>query len=437
MSPRYASCFIHPAMTAQAQREGALPRRGYLGFTVEARPPVQPALVEARERWIVAELAPHITELALGDDILELNGHPLPSLAELRARAAAVLPGQTCSIKARRGEQTIQATLLAQPMPAETLEHGEVILGEVAWPWLRQLHRLRAIWTYPTQQATTGAVWLLPSAAWISQESPLEPADPTRKLVSALTSAGLATLRVDRASLGDSEGPTITDLDFAAELSMGHAARDYFFKHTQGLKRGIFGRSLGGMLAPLVGDRPEFDTIAVWGTSSLNWHEASLESAAYQRRLRGQSEASLDQALRLQERLARLVYVDGLRPEQARLAHPELRSVALTEFADHKVHDRVWTFFSQLQTHDLKAAWARVTAQVLAVHAEYDIIVPEVALRRLAAIPSSASRFCSFPGVDHFFHQRASLAEAVAEPWGGTFSLAAAQLLIDFFRHAE
>jgi uncharacterized protein len=418
-------------MASNGPIEPALPRRGYLGFTVEARP--EPDHPGERERWIVAELAPHVRELALGDDVLELDGHPLASLAEVRARAAAVPPGSHCSVLVRRGAHTVLTELLAQPMPLETLEHGEVKLGEVPWPWAGQVQRLRAIWTYPVHTAPTHAVWLLPSAAWISQESPLDPNDPTLKLVDAMTSAGLVTLRVERSSLGDSEGPAVNDLDFAAELSMGRAVRRYFLEHTPGLKRGIFGRSMGGMLAPLLGYGPELDKIAVWGTSSLNWHEASLESFEHQRRLRGQSGAALEKAKALHERLQRLVYIEGLSPRQARTDHPELANVALTEFGDERVYDRVWTFFSQLQTHDVARAWAQISAQVLAIHAEYDIIVPQIALRRLAAIPRSKSQFSSFARVDHFFHERSSIAEAVEKPWGGVFSAAAAQLVTDFF----
>ena len=38
------------------------------------------------------------------------------------------------------------------------------------------------------------------------------------------------------------------------------------------------------------------------------------------------------------------------------------------------------------------------------------------------------------PGLDHHMHERVSLEGALREPWGGTFSPAAARMLVDFFR---
>src|SRR5690606_13282855 len=144
----------------------------------------------------------------------------------------------------------------------------------------------------------------------ISQETPLDTWDPTYQLVEALTAAGLATLRVDRSGLGDSEGPPCTDLDLEQELSMWETARAAFLASPQ-VSRGrhfIYGRSLGGILAPLVAQDQPFAGIAVWGTTAGGWHEASLASAAYQYRLRGVRGAELvhDRTARFFQHLAHM-----------------------------------------------------------------------------------------------------------------------------------
>ena len=417
-----------------------LPRRGYLGFGVDAQPASSDLLHEGKERWIVSELADKTASgdagLELGDDLIALNDVRILSLAELRAQAAAVAPGQSCEAQVLRNGLLVRVLLTASAMPLETLTTGTVELDTVPWLVEGRTVRLRAIWTHPshaTYPSPKAAVWLLPSAAWITQENPLDPQDPTFQLIDHLTSQGVATLRIDRSGLGDSEGPHPSTLDFDAELSLLSAGRAYFLSRTQHTRRCLYGRSLGGILAPLLAQHQPFDAIAVWGTSSLNWHEASLESVEHQRRLRGLSGSALEQALHAVEQLQRLVYIDGLSPDEARRLHPELSSVSPDEYRAELVYDRTVTFFQQLQKQELAAAWAKVSGEVLAVHAEYDIVVPQAALLRLVSTVGTNARFHSLLGVDHFMHQRSSLSEAVNVPWGGTFAAPAARLLGSFF----
>jgi uncharacterized protein len=420
-----------------------LPRRGYLGFAVDARPAPAELRHEGPERWIVSEIQPPEHDeprdealgrkLKLGDDVLAINGERIISLAHLRTKAAAVAAGSTCTIKVLREGAALDVNLASRPMPLEMLSAGVVELDHVLWSTGNEVVRLRAIWTRPAQLPTRAVVWLLPSAAWITQESPLDPLDPTFQLIDSLSSNGAATLRIDRAGLGDSEGTHASQLDFKAEMSMWEAGRRYFIERTCGTRRCLFGRSLGGILAPLVARGQAIDAICVWGTSSLNWHEASLESVEHQRSLRGASGDTLIETLRGVEQLQRLVYLDGLSPAAARRLHPELEAVAAEEYCGELVYDRIHTFFNQLQKADLNGAWQDFRAELLAVHAEYDIVVPERALRRLVKEASGPSRFISVPGVDHFMHERSSIDDAVRHPWGGEFSSRSAQLLCDFF----
>lgn len=434
------------AMSDRAPNSHPLPRRGYLGFGVDAVPAPLELSHEGEERWIISEVdssglgdtsRPIDHQLKVGDDLIVINGERIPSLARLRAIAASVTPHSACSVRVLRGGESLELTLTAQTMPIERLSDGRVELGQVDWAYQGENFRLRAIWTHPNNQLTKAAVWLLPSAAWITQESPLDPLDPTFQLIDHLTAHGISTLRIDRSGLGDSEGPHASTLDFDAELSMWEAGCRYFIAGTKGVRRCLFGRSLGGILAPLIARKQPIDAIAVWGTSSLNWHEASLESVRYQRMLKGQSGAALERAVHSIEQLQRLIYLDGLSPAAARIAHPELAQISASEYQGALAYGRNYLFFHQLQQQDLRAAWSHFRGDLLAVHAQYDIVVPEMALRRLAQSASGRSQFVSLQGVDHFMHERTSLAEAIAVPWGGQFSREAERDLTAFFSSTE
>ncbi len=414
-----------------------LPRRGYLGFAVDARPAPAELADQRPERWIVSELTPGFSasesDLRLGDDLLCIDDVPVMSLAHLRSLAAAVDPGRGCRVRVLRGSETMEFALTAAEMPLEKLSLGRVELAEVPWTYQGEHLRLRAVWTHPVG-ASRAAVWLLPSAAWITQEVPLDADDPTFQLIDRLTGEGLSTLRVDRSGLGDSEGPHPRELDFAAEMSMWEAARTHFFERTQGARRCLFGRSLGGYLAPLLAREQPFAAVCVWGTSSRSWHEGMLQSVEHQRRLAGQDGAPLAQGLALVERLQRLVFLEGLSPAQARKREPQLAQVSPQEYHGELVYDRTARFFQQLQTYDIARAWAAVQADVLAIAAELDIIVPAAALEELVSRIGPRGRFACLPGVDHFMHNRSSLEEAVRTPWGGAFSEKAALMILEFFR---
>jgi len=417
----------------------ALRRRSYLGFEVTAEGP------DDAPRWIVSEIdvgSPAAEAgLLLGDEVTSLAGTRLESLAALRRRAATLGPGERAELSLRRGSTLLSLALEPSPMPPEPLKTGRVVLDEVPWaaPGLGTI-RLRAIWTIPEGAGPNGvgphpAVWILPGAAWISQETPLDTWDPTYQLVEALTAAGLATLRVDRSGLGDSEGPPCTDLDLEQELSMWETARAAFLASPR-VSRGrhfIYGRSLGGILAPLVAQDQPFAGIAVWGTTAGGWHEASLASAAYQYRLRGVRGAELEHILERIAALQSLVYLEGLTPAEAYARAPELADVMPEAFRGELVHDRTARFFQQLAHMDVAAAWSRVRCPVLAVHAEYDTLTQAEDLQRIVELCGGGGRFVELAGVDHFMHARQSLEEAVRVPWGGEFDPEAARLLKDFF----
>jgi uncharacterized protein len=413
---------------------GSLARRGHLGFSVDATPSSAAQAEEGPERWVVSQVheGARLAGLRIGDDLVTLDERPIASLAELRFRAAAISPGSPCKLGVLREGKRIFVVVVAEPMPLEVLSHGRVELREVPWRFHGSDYRLRGIWTWPLETARA-AVWLLPSASWVSLEMPLTPSDPTFLLVDYLTAHGVATLRVERSGLGDSEGPRTEDLDFEAEFGMWTAARGHFFEHTRQLKRALFGRSLGGMLAPLIAEEQPFDALSVWGTSLDSWHEASLESAAYQGCLQGLDASQLDKTIVALEELQRLVFLEGLTPQEARARAPHLGTIGRNEYRGDLVHGRTARFFQQLEQQDVRAAWQRLHSRVLAVHAEYDILVSEPMMRRLVEQVGSRAEFCSLPRVDHFMHERTSLAEAVERPWGGTFSREAARVLCEFY----
>src|SRR5204862_1262354 len=98
--------------------------------------------------------------------------------------------------------------------------------------------------------------YFLPGAHWASEEYPLQPDHPVPALLSALAGAGVASVRVERSGIGDSQGPSCTRVDFETEL-LGYRAGLRLIQScgwADGRRIFAFGHSLGAMVPPLLAE---------------------------------------------------------------------------------------------------------------------------------------------------------------------------------------
>ena len=418
----------------------SLPRRSHLGLELSrsARPPrtgSAPRPGEAAERlWVevVDEGSPAARAgVQVGDALLAIGDTETNGLDQVRKLVARLSVSEPSRLVLERSERHIELWPQAEPLPLEALGVGEVVLAQVPW----RSHRLRAIWSFPESTEPVPAIWLLPGAAWLSEEHPIEPRSARLELVRGLTRAGFATLRVERSGLGDSEGPACTELDLPAELEGWQAASHYFRSHprVRADARFLYARSLGGMLAPVLTKPGDFAALAVWGTSARPWPQGMLAASERQYRLAGRSGAALERTLAQLAELHELVYGAGLSPELAFERRPDLRGADPLSFQGRYVYGRVAAFFQQLAALDVAAAWRRVECPVLALHGGSDWLSLAEDSAEVAALAPQGS-FQELAGIDHMMHARPSVEAAFAEPWGGSFSPLALDALVAFYR---
>lgn len=187
------------------------------------------------------------------------------------------------------------------------------------------------------------------------------------------------------------------------------------------------------MLAPLVLDSFEVRAVAVWGTSARRWDRAMLEAARRQYALAGVTGRALDQTLSSLGRLQQLVYDEGLSPEAAFGQEPALRVLESNNFRGEQLYRRNARFFQQLNRTDVAAAWRRLSPPVLALHGSSDWLSQLSDSIEIAELAPRGS-WLELDGIDHMMHARASVEEAFAEPFTGTFSPKALDALVSFFR---
>jgi pimeloyl-ACP methyl ester carboxylesterase len=405
-----------------------LRRRSYLGLDLSLVASVSPPRlrIEAVDAGSPAARA----ALAVGDELLALDGAAVTDLESARARVARLSTSEPACLLVQRGDERFERRLQAVTMPLETLPSGTVVLDAVN----RGAQRLRAIWTVPETPPPYPVIWLLPGATWLTEERCLPPGGSLLELVRGFTRAGFATLRVDRSGLGDSEGPPCTELDLDAELEDWRAVLAYVEQHPWLAPERLFiyARSLGGLLAPLIARTPPLRAITVWGTSARRWQPAMLEASRRQYTLAGARGEPLEHTLALLERLSTLLYRDGLSPERAFAEQPELRVLENDAFTGDRIYLRSARFFQQLAACDVAEAWRNVACPVLSLHGSADYLGFAEHAAEIAEL-APRGQHLELPGIDHFHHARASIEESFANPFSGDFNPAGLEAVLRFF----
>ncbi len=251
-------------------------------------------------------------------------------------------------------------------------------------------------------------------------------------VLAAMVERGWATVRVDKAGQGDSEGGPTPEAGFESELAVyratlaalpGHdfvdTARVHLFGHSMG---GVFGPLLAAEPAPGV---PRLAGLAVYGTTAKGWMEYWLETVRRQTTLAGHPLPEVERLVREQAVLAHYLVVEGLEPDAVRERRPDLAPTLAAHFPDGRtLSGLAFPFWRELARRPLAAAWAAVDAPVLAMWGESDFVAARGDHELVAAIVNQAhpgrATFVAIPESDHNFLRhptmRASLQAAAPVP---------------------
>jgi uncharacterized protein len=376
-----------------------LPRRGYVGLLVA--PISEPGALEPGlyvRSVAVGSSAEHAGARA-GDRLLALGEHPATDMNSVRKVLRGLSAGDALAISVLRAGRVIELRESVRSYPLEQHAYGRVVLEQVQVGE----HRLRAIVVLPDCAGPHPVVYYLPGAHWASEEYPFTPEHPVPALLGQLARAGIASLRVERFGMGDSEGPPCNDVDFDTEYS-GYRAGLGLLETAPWCDRGrvaLFGHSLGAMVAPLLAtdSSVRFDPRAVvtFGASAI---PISSGLATALRRFSSRQPNVAPETVLLQCELVRLIVTGKLTVQQALLQRPDLREVTPPHFTDDTIYRRTVRFYHQLEQQPLDDAWRKVTVPVLAIHGSHDWICAPEDSQHIAAI-TPLGEFRAVQRVDH------------------------------------
>lgn len=318
--------------------------------------------------------------LAEGDTLLAINGaaYDLPHMGEalltdLRGDAPVRLR------IAREGrEQTIAFTprpRLLEDIPGVTSTYGHVTTSDGA--------RLRTIITRP--DGARGKLHPVLFTQWVSCGTIeySEGSGAREILASIARESGLALVRVERASDGDSQGADCHTLDYDTELDHYTQAFEQILQGgaVDASKVYLNGASLGSTTAPLIAHRLQdrgYDIagIAVQGGGAVTYLERMMTFDRYYLERRPEavapSEIHADYLPRVRFQYEYLVKgrsPDEIAQDSAQMARVRGDTLGLGQ-GQH--YGRPYAWHQQAATHNFLEAWAAVDAPVLVIFNEFE-----------------------------------------------------------------
>lgn len=252
---------------ASAANAQTLARKAMLGVAIEA------AAGGAKILTVAPNSTAAAAGLQAGDVIVSMNGAPVADHAALVGLADKLRAGEDVSLIYTRGGQSMTAQASATPRPVESYTNASATYGAV--PFEGGL--LRDIMVKPANAKADGAVvYLIQGYYCATMEAP-NPASPYHMLAQGLADRGIATYRVEKPGMGDSQGgPSCFDTDFDTELAAFRTGLKTLIE-THGVDPSrivILGHSMGGVQAPLLAAETQgLRGVAVYGTVLRSWHD--------------------------------------------------------------------------------------------------------------------------------------------------------------------
>jgi pimeloyl-ACP methyl ester carboxylesterase len=371
-----------------------LGRRPFLGLHVKAAPD---------GRLHVASVLPGGAAASAGvkdgDFVVAIDGEAVKDAIHLLAISRARRPGHAVVFDVERAGNALALQGVAPPLPIETSDSSEVLLGAVDAGG----HRLRTIVNVPRSPGPHPAILYLQGLRGRSCEYPLDPGATVRRLVDGWAQEGLLVLRVERSGVGDSEGPpcSVTGLD--EELDGYLAGVDHLRARSDvdASRIFLFGQSFGAMTAPLLAIERTVAGVIVSGASAARWHDCVVDTTRRQRRLAGLPDAQVEEEVARWAELHRLVCREGWTPALVFEKRAHLRVLRSLDCLGETLWGRHVSLYQKLDAIDLFSVWSAIggaRVPTLVLRGEYDWICTREegeAIVRAAASAAAATGACA------------------------------------------
>lgn len=410
---------------AKAVMNGDLPRRAALGFATEV---ADGGIAVAR---VDEGSAAAGAGLRVGDRIVGIGEASVTDPLDGRDRLRRTLGGSELKLRVQRQGGRADLKFAVAPRPLEDMP-GMVSHYDVAS--VGGGVRLRTITAVP--EGARGRVPVLLLAQWVSCGSiEHNPQSPWRRAVAAFVRAhGLAFVRVERSSDGDSEGPACHKLDYDSEVAHYIAAFDHVLAtnpHVDASRVFVLGSSLGSTTAPLIAQALQERGrgvlgIAVQGGGAVTYFERMLHFERFYLERRPQDVKPADIHDQMVKRVDFLhaYLIRGRSPDDIARDSAEMAAIRadVRGLGRGEHYGRPYAWHQQAARRNFLAAWAALKARVLVVFGEFDQFETAHGHQLIATMVNrlrpGTARYVFVKGADHDLAVFKSAEDAYADAPG-------------------
>jgi pimeloyl-ACP methyl ester carboxylesterase len=364
-------------------------------------------------RRIVPGSAAERAGIEAGDILLSLDAARIGSVEAFLQTVRLHHAGDAVTVTVLRAGERHEIVATLTGLPLETDPDFDVIYDAVS----TDTGLRRVIVTVPRTgpEGARPAVLLIGGIGNYSidtqWDSNWNPGEPYRRLLAALTRRGFITMRVEKAGVGDSEGPLALTVDLETELA-GYVAGLKSLKTWPGVDPSrvfIVGHSIGSILGPLAAAAVPVRGIVVMEGVGTTWFEYELINVRRQLTLSGLPPVEIADRLRLKEWAMHRLLIER-QPRAALLAErPEA-----AKMIDYPASDE---YMRQVAAQNLPGLWSPLVMPVLAIHGSADFVTSEDDNRTIVDAVNRAhpgrGEFASVGQMDHWLNQ----AESEADSW--------------------
>lgn len=392
-----------------------LPRKGTLGIPFRAAPEdVRTPLKLGPQEAL--QVTSDTGNLKANDLVVAVDGKRFKAFADFNDTVRKLASGPNAKLTILRDgkEQTVVVDFKAKP--SDSTDKYDTVYDSVT----SSGHQIRTFVTRPKSPGKHPVFFWIQGIGTGSVDFPLSAKNYIAPFVKAFADDDFVTIRVEKPGVGDSEGGPAKLVGYDEELDIYRQTLKTLdrYDYVDRSQVFIFGHSMGGCHAPLLGAELPVKGIISYGTVSNSWLEWTIRSPRIQSPLGGKSLAEVDAEVRQITQLYNYLYIEKKSVEWIKSNHPELKAIAEETSPDGiMLGDRSLEYMRGVNDKNFCEAWAKLgNAKVLALFGANDWISlrddqVQVADAVNAANPGHAE-FQVLPDMDHLFSKCSSMKDS-------------------------
>jgi pimeloyl-ACP methyl ester carboxylesterase len=380
---RFSFLFLFLFITCFSLHAQHIKRRGAIGIIQQ---PMNDSLakslgIDPENGVFVKSVTPGTAAEKMGvlanDVILKINDKVIRSYKDLTEISAMSIAGDPVKIELNRNKQILSKEGVILPRSMGYPDNVKIDLDEFPF----ENGYIRTILFRPNGSDTgLPVIYFIQGFPCFSMQY-MQPDFPYRTAINSFVEKGYAVYVVEKPGMGDEASPgteNCSRIGFNKELQIFQKGYEKLLsvREIDKKKVFIFGHSLGGFIAPLIAAQTSPGGVIVYGCGLKPWHDYYLDLVREQEPLLGVDYADAEDSAAKYRAVFYKYFFENKSPEELIAEDPANREIlksALNFDGKDQLIQRHYSFWQELNRHNLARAWKDTKAPVLSIFGEADI----------------------------------------------------------------